>query len=90
MVCFLWIEGAHPLVAAPFLLERTIGRGWQRGRPSEGRVCVWVCVQGLRGSKASHFGILMLTQPPETRRPWRGSGLPCHPWQGIAGHRRDT
>ncbi len=39
-------------------------RGWQRGRQSEGRVCGWVCVQGLRGSKASHFRVLMLTQPP--------------------------
>ena len=45
-------------------LERTIGSGWQRVRQTEGRVCVWVCVQGLRGSKASHFRVLMLTQPP--------------------------
>ena len=29
-------------------LERTIGSGWQRGRQSEGRICVWVCVQGLK------------------------------------------
>ena len=24
------------------------GSGWQRGRQSEGKVCVWVCVQGLK------------------------------------------
>ena len=33
------------------------GEWVEKGRQSEGRVCVWVCVQGLRGSKASHFRI---------------------------------
>ena len=28
--------------------EQSIGSGWQMGRQSEGKVCVWVCVQGLK------------------------------------------
>ena len=59
-------------------------------RQPENRGCGVRGVTGLSGSKVSPVVLRLRTQPPETRRPWRGSGLPCHPWQGIAGDRRDT
>ncbi len=33
-------------------------------------------------------GFWVRTQPLQSRRPWRGCSLPCHPWQGIAGRCR--
>ena len=47
-------------------------------------------VQGLRISKVSRLFVFGRTQPPQTRRPCRGCGLPCRPWQGIAVGCGDT
>ncbi len=59
-------------------------------RQPEGRGYGCRCVTGLSGSRVSPAGFGLRTQPPETRHPWRNSGLPCLPWQGIAGKRGDT
>ena len=37
----------HDLQYNLLVLQRTIRSGWQRGRQSEGRVCGWICVQGI-------------------------------------------